>query len=804
MEKKMINKILAIVLVCGMLAGLLVPGSVPARAAETTTSTNLALDSESVQRINNLVTNVTVDNIQRINDGDRASAAWIKTVTNTEDASQEFATTDYVGYTWETPVTINEVVLYTSKAATEGPFAWHVQVSDNGSDWRDVEGAAVIDAQWYLKNVNEQSRTLQFLTQENVKALRVCIDKVHSRWNGYLLNEVEVYNRTDVTSPNLASSAVISPDISSDATLGHLKDTNYDTGMWRNGSISNDYYEFEWTSPISVNRVNLVVWKALFQAPTAWRIEVLSDGATEWKKVSSISGVQWEYSSAIVENKSLTFEQQTNVKKLRVYVGQANNSWNGYGIQEIEIYHDVKTYNNLAREPLGVERISNLVGHVTWIENMHNGVWDDGSKNLWVTTVTNVTNGTTEEFTTNDYLGYTWTTPVTVNEVVLVTSKATTQGPCAWHIAVTTDGATWKDVDGAKVTDVQWQGGDQPQAKTLQFETQEDIVGLRVHIDKVHSTWNGYLLNEIEVYYNPVSLKGSTAALDGTIDMNFFFDLELSDAEKNSATTYASFSVPGVEEQKITVSSVGTPDPERGYKFTYQVPAKRMADTITIRFYVNGMPCPDTYEYSVAQYAKALVNGNGYKDTDKQMAAAMLHYGAYSQKYFNHNVENLADKDLPASYTFDIASVTAGSFTSLVSSNVKNIEGLGKILGSSLILESETTLRLYFKPATGTAIDALTFTRTVNGKNEVLNTVKTKIEDEDCLCIDIPNIAAHELKDTLQLAVSNGSTNGTLKYSTLTYGANVLNNSSMYNENLVNLVQALYLYSETARSYKGM
>lgn len=74
---------------------------------------------------------------------------------------------------------------------------------------------------------------------------------------------------------------------------------------------------------------------------------------------------------------------------------------------------------------------------------------------------------------------------------------------------------------------------------------------------------------------------------------------------------------------------------------------------------------------------------------------------------------------------------------------------------------------------------------------------------ENWLHIAIPNIAAHALSETQEVIVSDGTSKDTLKYSALTYGYNVLNNSA-YNSNtaLQNLVKALYLYNNAAVSKK--
>lgn len=185
--------------------------------------------------------------------------------------------------------------------------------------------------------------------------------------------------------------------------------------------------------------------------------------------------------------------------------------------------------------------------------------------------------------------------------------------------------------------------------------------------------------------------------------MNFFMNLNLSEEERADDDTYMLFTLPDEEEQKVVLKTLGAEErTENGYRFTCRVPAKKMADTITAQFYVSGELYPESYEYSVETYAKEIINGDLaiYSDKAKELAASMLHYGAYSQMYFNYNTGNLANRGLKE---LDLSSVIAECFAGIVKANNRSLEGLGSVMGSSLVLESEITLKLYFEPEEGVA-----------------------------------------------------------------------------------------------------
>lgn len=320
-------------------------------------------------------------------------------------------------------------------------------------------------------------------------------------------------------------------------------------------------------------------------------------------------------------------------------------------------------------------------------------------------------------------------------------------------------------------------------------------------VPKVSWTDAETTLTDIRIWIkSAVSLNGCMATLDGSIGMNFFMNLNLSEEERADDDTYMLFTLPDEEEQKVVLKTLGAEArTESGYRFTCRVPAKKMADTITAQFYVSGELYPESYEYSVETYAKEIINGDLaiYSDKAKELAASMLHYGAYSQMYFNYNTGNLANRGLKE---LDLSSVTAECFAGIVKANNRNLEGLGSIIGSSLVLESETTLKLYFEPEEGVAGANLQFTY----KGERLEASEVIYDNNTWICIPITNIAADKLGGTIEITVSDSVTskNGILKYSALTCGYSVLKDADSYSTNIQNLVKALYLYNRAAAAYK--
>lgn len=178
------------------------------------------------------------------------------------------------------------------------------------------------------------------------------------------------------------------------------------------------------------------------------------------------------------------------------------------------------------------------------------------------------------------------------------------------------------------------------------------------------------------------------------------------------------------------------------------------------------------YEYSVKDYVD-YVNDNLTKFDDKTIALvnAMACNGKYAKAYFNN--ESLEP-------TPEMDSVTANDLKAYEKEEQGSLpEGIA-YYGSSLILESNTTLRHYFTVADGTDIGSYNFSGSKGNH----------------YYIDISDIPAGELMKTYSTSIGGY----TIKYSPMTYVYTVLNSDSA-SDSLKNTVKALYLYGQAALAY---
>ena len=283
-------------------------------------------------------------------------------------------------------------------------------------------------------------------------------------------------------------------------------------------------------------------------------------------------------------------------------------------------------------------------------------------------------------------------------------------------------------------------------------------------------------------------VKKVSATLDGDIGLNYYIALPESVTADTGA--YVQFTVNG-QDTKVFVKDV-TDIEGSVYKFTCWLTAKEMSDDVTFKLYDGNGTLIDIYsnsgdkvegasfDYSLETYLNTLSSDENA--ALKDLADATLVYGAYAQNAFNHN----ADPNLDGS---ELADVTVGTLeANKITKSADIPEGL-KLTEMTLILETETALRLYFKSDN---IENYTFK--LDGTGVTLN----KIEEEGLYYVEIANISAKDL-DTKHTLIIND--NCELTFNALSYAYATVKADT--NENICNVVKALYKYNDAANAYFG-
>ena len=128
----------------------------------------------------------------------------------------------------------------------------------------------------------------------------------------------------------------------------------------------------------------------------------------------------------------------------------------------------------------------------------------------------------------------------------------------------------------------------------------------------------------------------------------------------------------------------------------------------------------------------------------------------------------------------------ASAFAHKVTGTEQGIE----VTSMTLLLDSETTIRVYFKLTGSKTIDQYNFQ--VNGKTV------TPVFKNGMYYVQIPNIPAHRLSDMYQVTVGGI----TVDYSAMSYVNQVMIHPEAPAE-AINMAKALFAYYEAAIAYKG-
>ena len=282
---------------------------------------------------------------------------------------------------------------------------------------------------------------------------------------------------------------------------------------------------------------------------------------------------------------------------------------------------------------------------------------------------------------------------------------------------------------------------------------------------------------------HPAYLRQVSVSLKGNIALNYY--MLLSEEVLADETAYMQFTMADGEVIKLPVSQ-GVEQSYQGetyYVFTCAVSAKEMTDTVLSQFFYDGGVTRE-HTYSVQTYAKHILTN--YDDAAiKDLITSMLNYGAASQLHFGYNTDKLANADLEAP---DYSNVTIDGFKPVAGQGTE----LAKLYSASLILKSETTLRIFFK------VDAAVENLTVTYQGQALE-VKQR---SGLSYVDVVGISAKALDEVVTVTVNDGANTAEVAFNPMSYSQGVLNDTTgAFGQDMKDLVAALYLYNKAANVY---
>ena len=309
-------------------------------------------------------------------------------------------------------------------------------------------------------------------------------------------------------------------------------------------------------------------------------------------------------------------------------------------------------------------------------------------------------------------------------------------------------------------------------------------------------------------HYIAIAFKTQALTLEGKIGVNFFVDLPQIDGIEYEGVAFTIDSVDGADAF-VPFSGEGHPTNGSGYyQFTYYVRTIEMANTITatLRYTLNGEDQTLEKTYSVRQYFEAIEpNLSSYPAKVRNMIKATADLGHYiqaflaAQKGWTFGTDYAEMDKYYTDYTADEISAaqtdleTNYKISKTVGSNMQKIT-------YTLVWDSDTELRVYFKPA---ATYTGTFTFTANGDPITENgeKISAALQPDGRYLVSIKNIAAHELTAFYTIKAIGDGVESVMTVSPLSYVRSVMANYAS-DPTAVNAAVAFYRYAMAAYALK--
>ncbi len=263
------------------------------------------------------------------------------------------------------------------------------------------------------------------------------------------------------------------------------------------------------------------------------------------------------------------------------------------------------------------------------------------------------------------------------------------------------------------------------------------------------------------------SVGGHSLTLNGRIEINFY--MSLNDSIFNDKGAYMNFTTSDGNEKVYVSAAKDNIQNENGvnyYVFTCSVAPKDVNSEIRAQMVLGDGTKGKLYTYSIREYANSIYYTAVSNET-KELVDAMMNYGECAESYFANSTVGVPDVEVR---TEELEKYKLQKQNELP-------DGI-QYVGSSLMLDASVTVRHYFSADSSVDVSAYGFKKnTANGY----------------YFVEISDICANELSKPVETKIGDF----VLTYSPMSYVYSVLHNENS-DENLINLVKALYLYHQAS------
>lgn len=355
---------------------------------------------------------------------------------------------------------------------------------------------------------------------------------------------------------------------------------------------------------------------------------------------------------------------------------------------------------------------------------------------------------------------------------------------------------TWSWITGEPFTYSNWEPNE-PNGGTSQNYLQMYSSG---NWDDVQNEAGRFVVCEYDSVQPKQTPVASSLSLSDNIGFNIYMRISDDVLSDDGAMMIITNSDGKVIKKLISSYETTTYQDKPVKKIVSMVPAAKMSGKLSFKILKSDGIESSTYICSVMDYANEMIKK---ADTDNEckkalpLVKAMLNYGAYSQIYFGEDNTNLANAILKADNTATIKS------EDIIKSITYSEQGLFsnkdlEYMGSSLICESDTSLKLYFNNK-----NKLT-EKQIKGRYDISTLDKNKHDydigvDGSLFWIKIKGIKPAELGNVYGVNLVSDEGSVIVETSPYVYVKKTLESGD---SRLQNLCKAMWAYGQAAKEYE--
>ena len=360
----------------------------------------------------------------------------------------------------------------------------------------------------------------------------------------------------------------------------------------------------------------------------------------------------------------------------------------------------------------------------------------------------------------------------------------------------TANEGTWSWITGEAFTYSNWEPNE-PNGGTTQNYLQMYSSG---NWDDVQNETGRFVVCEYDSVQPKLTPVASSLSLSDNIGFNIYMQISDDVLSDDGALMIITNSDGNVIKKPISSYETTTYQDKSVKKIVSMVPAAKMSGKLSFKILKSDGTESSTYICSVMDYANEMIKK---ADTDAEckkalpLVKAMLNYGAYSQIYFGEDKTNLVNAILKDDNTATIKS------EDIIKSITYSEQGLFsnkdlEYMGSSLICESDISLKLYFNNK-----NKLT-EKQIKGRYDISTLDKNKHDydtgvDGSIFWIKIKGIKPAELGNVYGVNLVSDDVSVIVETSPYVYVKKALESGD---SRLQNLCKAMWAYGQAAREYE--